>query len=883
MASFTELHSKFPKISTNIKKAKEGQVRKKMEDWQDYYDYLCRHNERSGGLPSDVSSRMAEYASDPSNLANDLVAGLAEVILLFPHSTSKGSDNSSLSLLHQCVINEQLTDVTGIPDLLRFTPPRAVAFGSLVRPLAIPKNREDDPVPTTAQLGRASLYEEFVNSRGDGRKLAKELATTPAFVRLHPSAAAHFLPLEGVIDAKAVFDEFLAVTGDFSEERREAALRGQGPLLLFLWAVGNGFTGTRPRIKQPDYAELAEVSERAGLRFQEMKRESAAGDEDGNGKGEGEGSTRNQERDGDHSGDKWQTPPPEEDDNHYEEGGGSYGRGSRHEKADGGKERRRRRHRSSSRFGRRTRKRRSSRRSRSRSRDRSRDRSSRSNRSRSQSMDRSRDRRSRRIRSPAGNRSRGRGRRSNRRSPSSSSSSSSSLDSWRGARLRHRRGRHSQDGRERNRLPDQSHQAASPIRPTTSNQSAGGSDLADLLTEMRGYLASTCDYQRASTLRLDQERKDRSTIGQYAARQKFLARFLAARSYRDENPAMSGALQDLLATKNPLAQWQMIQDMVNDARPPGIISRSGVTHFLSRGFLDEHQPGGFTLFMFSPFKKLTHRLSQRKKDIKLAYGEIGKLSEDDIDGLAKNGYHLPTSMSDAKDMLKVGVWFLEELTYPGGIASEGYREGLRLIENYGDRFREAAEKDSGFPAKFLGYLDSLFQHFCSELKDLAHRSSPIYQARKRLRGFMIDEVNDTFKKFKIYGIVPQLNHPLLDDYDEEETKTVPEDKDKTRTKTDQAPEWHSKNPTPEKAWSTPTGKQHNDFFNSSSQLGKDNVARLPSCKHHRTGKTQTICAKYQASGMCCAGCGQSHIRPADMSSELKQKTGEAFAKAYKKS
>ena len=837
-----------------------------MEDWQDYYDYLCRYSERSGGLPSDVNSRMTEYANDSSKLTNDLVDGHAEVILLFPQSPSRGSDNS-IGLLHQCVISEQLTDVTGIPDLLRFTPPKTVALGSLVRPFSIPPDRQDDLIPTASQLGKASSFEEFIDLRGRGGNQARELASLPAFVRIHPAGAARFLPLEGDLNPESIFDEMLSTMRDFSKKEREAASQGQGALLLFLWATGNGFVGTKPRVKAPSYSDLATVSERAMTRFQSLREESAAAATSGS-KVEPD-SEEEKEKVVEGGGEEIQEGSKEKGLVSYEEGKGQ----DDHEEATyedksgkegSGKEREaRKRRRSRSESAKRESRRKTNRRRKSRSRNRSRDRRRKRNRrrSRSSSSESSHSRR----------RSRGGAR--------SCSSESSSSDSSEDSRHRHRRDRSRSGRRESNRQRGSSRtQAKAPIPSSGGDQQAAGPDLSDLLKEMRGYLASTRDYQRASTLRLDQERMERSTLGQYAARQKFLARYLAARDYRDKNPTMSSTLQDLLSTKNPLTQWQMIQDMVSDAKPPGIISQSGVTHFLSRGFLDANQPGGFTLFMFSPFRKLSRRLSQRKKDIKLAYGEIGKLSEEDVEELAKNGYHLPTSMSEAKDMLKVGVWFLEELTCSRGIASEGYREGLRLVQDYGDRFREATEKDPGFPAKFLGYLDALFQHFCQELKDFAHRSSPIRRARKSLRGFMVQEVKDTFKNFKIYGIVPQLNHPVLDDEDE---KPKQPQGDKGAAGTEPAPEWHSKNPSPEAAWSTPSGKKHGDFFNTSSQLGKDNVARLPRCRHHRTGKMQTICAKYQASGKCIAGCRQSHVKVADMSDELKQNTHDAFAKAYK--
>lgn len=295
-------------------------------------------------------------------------------------------------------------------------------------------------------------------------------------------------------------------------------------------------------------------------------------------------------------------------------------------------------------------------------------------------------------------------------------------------------------------------------------------------------------------------------------------------------------------------------------------------------------PGGFTLFMFSPVKKVAQTLAKRRKDIKLAYGEVGKLGDDDVENLAKNGYHLPISDSEARDMLKTGIWFLEELTHRFGIASEGYRAGLRLMNGHRGRFREASEKDPTFPAKFLAYLDTLFQHFCKEFKNYSHRSSPIYRAKKKLRGFMKSEVKDTFKRFTIYGIVPQLNHPILEDEEvEDDDDKKPSPKAGKDLDLEPSPDWHTKNPKPKPEWATPSGKKHGDFFNTLAQRGKENVSRLPRCLHHKTGRMQTLCAKYQAMGKCQASCRQSHIRVADMDKELESKANEAFSKAYKSS
>jgi len=95
-----------------------------MDNWRDYYSWLGQ-DEQTGG-PLEIDSRMLEYGDNLSLLASDLADVDSQIILLFPSAQR----DSSLGLLHQCVVGEQLT---GIPDLLRHTPPRSVSLVSVTR------------------------------------------------------------------------------------------------------------------------------------------------------------------------------------------------------------------------------------------------------------------------------------------------------------------------------------------------------------------------------------------------------------------------------------------------------------------------------------------------------------------------------------------------------------------------------------------------------------------------------------------------------------------------------------------------------------------------------------------------------------------------------
>lgn len=378
---------------------------------------------------------------------------------------------------------------------------------------------------------------------------------------------------------------------------------------------------------------------------------------------------------------------------------------------------------------------------------------------------------------------------------------------------------------------------------------------------------------------------EKSVLGKLSERQKDLFTLLAAKDWYDTHPRLNRATERLLASRAPEKQWNLIEDW--SRKWPGLVSKQGVVQFLSSGYASKSLPGGFTVFMFAPLK---HHKPLDKKDrvrnIKGTFGKEGSLDDEAVDFYATLDYFVPTSLNDAETQLEMAIHLLEALTHRQGIAIDGYLRGLDIIAKHRLQMYEELAKDNMFMARFLHFLDVVFNNFCNDLAEYHTRSRPIESARRRLRGRMKDDIDRVMRDIH-HGITPNLPLPnILEkegkaDPKEEETPTSGKRKPK-EDEEKKSPAWWSKNPEVVQAWTIPEGKDMKDLFTSFSPEGKENIKRFPHVRHHNPtipGK-KTMCIKYQCRGKCRAGCPQAHVKPTSMTADERAKVAEGFRKSY---
>jgi hypothetical protein len=470
----------------------------------------------------------------------------------------------------------------------------------------------------------------------------------------------------------------------------------------------------------------------------------------------------------------------------------------------------------------------------------------------------SRNRNSPRTNSPSHSRPRRRGRRNSR-----SQSRSNSRERPRGRR----------NSRSRS-PPPRAHRGSRSRSPPPREHRNDSNDLLHQLTRS----VSTLAY--AQNERLKKESAEKSALGKLSERQKDLFLLLSARDWHDRNPRLNRSVEALLQSRQPEKQWNLVLDW--SRRWPGMVSKQGMIQFLSSGYSSRTLPGGFTVFMFSPIKKLAWDKKDRKRNIKGTFGRDGVLDDEAIEFYATLDYHMPSTPHEAETQLELAIMMLEKLTGHASIATDGYVRGLDFLNRNRLQIHTEMEKDKMFMARYLHFLDVVFNTFCDDLADYHDYDDPIGSAKRRLRGRMKDDIDRVLRDL-VHGITPSLPLPEIL---EEETK--PPSSSGKPIETDKKPEgerpppWWSRNPGVVPEWKLPERKSMKDLFTNLSPKGKENVQMFPKTKHHdpKVTETRPLCIKYQCQGRCRAGCALAHLRPGSMGKDVRSKTDEAFKHAY---
>jgi hypothetical protein len=224
-----------------------------------------------------------------------------------------------------------------------------------------------------------------------------------------------------------------------------------------------------------------------------------------------------------------------------------------------------------------------------------------------------------------------------------------------------------------------------------------------------------------------------SMISRLSSEQSELFTLLSAKDWRDYKPQLSGFAQQLLADRDPFKAMNLITSETQGWR--GTVGRRGVTQFFCMSYAApgiETQPGGFTIFMFRP-KNAAQPLSQAPLNQSLRH-LLGVTKVDDHTVLYFAQY-LPNSIGRLEVQLQTCIQFLDLITASKGIASEGYSEGLCLLQEDEQAFETVQAKDNRFSIKVAYLLDRVFQSFVNQLA--RYRSSP-----SPIKNLQEDDINE---------------------------------------------------------------------------------------------------------------------------------------------
>ena len=254
--------------------------------------------------------------------------------------------------------------------------------------------------------------------------------------------------------------------------------------------------------------------------------------------------------------------------------------------------------------------------------------------------------------------------------------------------------------------------------------------------------------------------------------------------------------------------------------------------FLTKGFVSQERPGGFTAFMFSLPRKNKQGKKDRKRNLRNVLGKKGEVDEDDLEYYAKNDFYIPKSVYEGEVQIQMAVRTLDLLTNKKSIASDGYRFGLEFLDRRRNTFHDEQEKDALFMARYVNLLDTAFQNFSTELGQFHTDKDPIRNAKRSLRGQMADDIQRIMRDID-YDVMPNLPlPPRLTEHDKSTDggrRNLKEKEKDNGTDVDKSdsPAWWKTNPAVELAWRLPAGSKFKDWFDPGSSKGRVNLARFP--------------------------------------------------------
>jgi len=353
-------------------------------------------------------------------------------------------------------------------------------------------------------------------------------------------------------------------------------------------------------------------------------------------------------------------------------------------------------------------------------------------------------------------------------------------------------------------------------------------------------------------------------------------------------PSTTDAFEQLNSTK--LFQATMlVRSAARQQKWPGGMLKSGVAEFLKRGLLADDidvEPSGFSVLFFyggSYVEKDGDAFSRQQ--LRESYGDAG-LSDEMLRAFNKREIFIPQNTYEAVDQIQSTIAFLNWVCGEENIAVAGYQLGLEILQSHKRSFDAELSRTRSFLVNYLYMLDRTFQDFCLRMLDFELDASPAQSAKERgLHRIMERNIMEAMKPWMVNRIVPNFSAPInLQGKSESEGvidlhggsteasgggsvgrkgggRTKPNDANKPNLEA-----WVTSLPPNEyvKEWQLPSGKDFSDFFGPNHQ---GSTTGIPKFKHHRTGRMERLCLRFQLSNCRCvrgAYCRMAHVRPSEM-------------------
>jgi hypothetical protein len=200
------------------------------------------------------------------------------------------------------------------------------------------------------------------------------------------------------------------------------------------------------------------------------------------------------------------------------------------------------------------------------------------------------------------------------------------------------------------------------------------------------------------------EEQKKSMLSCFSPEAANLFTMLSAANWMDATPQLNPFAKKLLADKDPTKALNLIHSSTWNWR--GCVCEKGHIQFFSSGYMASNihlKASGFTIFMFHHDKTFTGRSTKTTQQaIQAMFGDAN-IDDESAKYYSFQDFFLAKTMTNFEGQLKTCINFLELMTSPNGITSEGYWYLKSMIHDEYQTFSNLFSSDSQFGVR-IGYL-----------------------------------------------------------------------------------------------------------------------------------------------------------------------------------
>jgi hypothetical protein len=221
-------------------------------DWFQFF--INEERKPEYGLYSKFDSIPGTYLNDIELLKTAIEENPLETILLFPCGDQK------IKVLHNCRADGERGKLSGIFGMRRFSPVKQTTMSPLTKPFSINGTRRattSATIPSIEDFKSCARGSEFLELVGTGNEPINSLGKAPQSFWIHPHLFSTLVTSKAS-DVEDIGEAYALAIEGMEDEDATRITEQYYRFLVFVWAVGKGYSNVSVKLTDPSEEEGAD-------------------------------------------------------------------------------------------------------------------------------------------------------------------------------------------------------------------------------------------------------------------------------------------------------------------------------------------------------------------------------------------------------------------------------------------------------------------------------------------------------------------------------------------------------------------------------------------------------------------------------------------------